>query len=87
MSVTRYNFLAVAYYSGAYCEAMESEDGGWVHSDDYDALRERVAWMMECTNGLLRYAVISLPYGMTDDLKESEESFYAACKAVEELLS
>ena len=85
MSVNRYDVEAYSWFGTAHWNLVESEVGDIIRASDYDELRERVAWMLECDEFLewinptnRRRAMFCYP--------EMRHIFNAASKAVEELL-
>lgn len=82
MSVKRYDIEAYLYYDDCRWETAESVDGDFVYASDYDELRERVEWMLECDDCPLRNSTEPEKWGF----EALWETRYAARKAVEELL-
>ena len=85
MSVKRYDIEAYSYFEAANWELVESEVGDYVHASDYDELRERVAWLMECELARKCIAFGTIPYNMQGRVEIMGMS-RCARKAVEELL-
>ena len=81
MSVKRYDIEAYLYYDDCRWETTESVDGDFVYASDYNELRERVAWMIECADFL---------DGVNEDNKDlglmANVYLQDARKSVEELL-
>ena len=81
MSVNRYDIDAYSYFEAANWTLVESAVGDFVYAFDYDELRERVAWMIECADFL---------DGVDEDNKDlglmANVYLQDARKAVEELL-
>ena len=81
MSVNRYDVEAYSWFGTAHWNLVESEVGDIIRASDYDELRERVAWMIECADFL---------DGVDEDNKDlglmANVYLQDARKAVEELL-
>ena len=81
MSVNRYDVEAYSWFGTAHWNLVESEVGDIIRAYDYDELRERVAWMIECADFL---------DGVDEDNKDlglmANVYLQDARKAVEELL-
>ena len=82
MSVNRYDIDAYSYFEAANWTLVESAVGDFVYAFDYDELRERVAWMLECE--YMHHGRGFLLHGFA--IIEIADSFLAARKSVEELL-
>ena len=85
MSVKRYDIEAYSYFEAASWTLVESEIGDFMYASDYDELRERVAWMMECDLVRKCIAFGTIPYNK-HSMAEIMGTSRCAHKAVEELL-
>lgn len=85
MSVNRYDIDAYSYFEAANWTLVESAVGDFVYAFDYDELRERVAWMLEC-DCVHIWVMIDCPSPSDDNFNEIADECICARKAVEELL-
>ena len=88
MSVKRYDVEAYSWFGTAHWTLVESVDGDFVYASDYNELRERVAWMMECEGeqrSIIQEAFHPKSYHRTRHT-EFLMTLIVARKAVEELL-
>ena len=84
-SVKRYDVEVYSWFGIAHWKLVESKVGDFVYASDYDELRKRVAWMIECYD-VDQWLFSDCDIIMGECVEEIGASYNAARKAVEELL-